>query len=453
MIGLALILSGFAPAPGGLSEPAWFALAVAAAMAALWVTEALPLAATALIPLAAFPLAGVAPIADLAGAYAHPLIFLFLGGFLIGRALERHGAPQRIGAAILAAARGRPGAAVAGLMAASAFFSLWISNTATAMIMAPVAAALGAGRAEGDGTAPAALLGVAFAATIGGMGSLIGTPPNALFAAWAERALGVEVGFAEWAMIGLPAAAALLPVAYLVLTRVAFTLGPPTAAGERRDAPPLGGPAKRVLAVAGLAAFAWAFRPILTAWPPLASLTDAGIAVLAALALFAAPDGRGARLLDWEAAKSIRWDVLILFGGGIALADALDRTGAAAWLAGARAVGDGAPTFAAILVFAAAIVLVGELASNTAMAAIFLPVAGATAAALGADPLTFVAPVALAASIGFMLPVATPPNAIVFAYPAVTRADMLRAGAPLDAIGIVVAAGIGALLAPLALGG
>jgi sodium-dependent dicarboxylate transporter 2/3/5 len=211
---------------------------------------------------------------------------------------------------------------------------------------------------------------------------------------------------------------------------------------------------RRVAAVSGLTALAWVSRPALAGLFPDLALSDAGIAVAGAMALFVLPsgDGKNSRLLDWETAAGLRWDVLILFGGGLALAAAIDDTGLAAWI-GARAEAlAGFPVIAILAILAAIIVYLGELASNTAMAAIFLPVAGAMALAMGADPLAFALPVAMAASIGFMLPVATPPNAIVFSNPAVTRADMIRAGAWLDIIGIAVALAAGSLLGPLVFG-
>jgi sodium-dependent dicarboxylate transporter 2/3/5 len=441
------------PPPEGLDPLAWRAAGLGLMMALWWVAEVIPLAATALVPLAVFPLAGLAPLDEVARSYAHPLVILFLGGFLLARAVERWGLHLALAHRILALTGGGPARTVGGLMLATAFLSLWISNTASTMIMAPIGAAAARAATGDDRVAAATLLGIAYAATIGGMGSLIGTPPNALFAAYMQEAHGIVLGFVEWAMVGLPVVAILLPLTWLLLTRVVFPLpsgaleaGPPEAARA-------GTAARRVAVVAGLTALAWVLRPLLERLAPGTGITDAGIAMAGALALFLLPSGERGRLLDWETAKGLRWDVLILFGGGLALARVIDRTGLADWLAGQAAALEGLAVPLLLLGFAAMIVLVGELASNTAMAAIFLPIAGATALGLGVDPLAFTLPVALAASVGFMLPVATPPNAIVFAYPAVTRARMLRAGAALDVIGTVVAVGVAWLLAPLVLGG
>jgi sodium-dependent dicarboxylate transporter 2/3/5 len=454
-IAVALIASlAFLGPFGGLSREAQSAAAVGLVMALLWMTEAVPLPVTALLPLALFPLLGVSSVADLGPAYANPVIFLFLGGFLIARAIEKWNLHRRLAFAILARTSGDPAVVVLAVMAVTAFLSLWISNTAATMVVAPIAASIAAMRDEGDGFAPALMLGVAFSATIGGIGSLIGTPPNALFAAYMAKTHGVIIGFAEWMAVGLPVVAVLLPVAWLVLTRFAFRLDAGHVATGFAHLGPMTPGERRVAIVSGLTALAWMVRPALAGLVPGLALSDAGIAIAGAILLFILPagDGRNSRLLDWETAAGLRWDVLILFGGGLALAAAIDDTGLAAWIGTRAEALQGFPVIAILVILAAIIVYLGELASNTAMAAIFLPVAGATALAMGVDPVTFALPVAMAASIGFMLPVATPPNAIVFANPAVTRADMIRAGAGLDVIGIAVALAAGTLLGPLVFG-
>jgi len=449
VIGLALFgLLLALPGPQGLAPQGWAALALALLMAFWWLTEAVPLAATALLPLVLAPVLGLAPLDAVAPAYAHPLILLFLGGFLLARAVETSALHARIAHALLARAGTEPARVLAALMGATAFLSLWISNTASAMVMAPIAAAVAV--PAGPRLAATLMLGVAFAATIGGMGSLIGTPPNAVFAAYAQNTLGIEIGFASWALVGVPVALVLLVVTWGWLARVFPSYAPGQSLPRPDFAPhPLRGGEARVAVIAAATALAWIARPWLAAALPGLPLTDAGIALAAALALFLTGDGRGGRLLSWGQAKSIRWDVLILFGGGLSLAQLIDTTGLAAWIGAASAQLSALPVALIVLAFAGVIVYLGELASNTAMAALFLPIAGASALALGVNPLTFMLPVALASSIGFMLPVATPPNAIVFAHPAVNRANMLRAGAPLDVIGIIVTVGLSALIGPL----
>jgi solute carrier family 13 (sodium-dependent dicarboxylate transporter), member 2/3/5 len=450
----AIALLSFAGPFAGLTREAQYAAGIGLIMAILWMTEVIPLAVTALLPVVLFPLFGVASIDDLGSSYGHPIIFLFLGGFLIARAIERWGLHRRLAFGILTRTRGDPASIVLTVMAVTAFLSLWISNTAATMVIAPIAASIAAMRSEDSGFAPALMLGTAYAATIGGMGSLIGTPPNALFAAYMAKTHGIVIGFAEWMIVGLPVVLVLLPVAWLVLTRFAFRL---KAGHMLVEFARLGAMSKgeiRVAIVAACTAAGWVMRPAIAGFYPSLALTDAGIAMAGAVVLFMLPagDGAGSRLLDWKAAADLRWDVLILFGGGLALASAIDDTGLAIWIGERAEVLQGFPVLWIVLVLAVIIVYLGELASNTAMAAIFLPVAGATALAMGANPVIFALPVAMAASIGFMLPVATPPNAIVFANPAVTRPHMIRAGAALDPLGIAVALIAGIVLGPLVFG-
>ncbi|SON53831.1 Na(+)/dicarboxylate symporter [Hartmannibacter diazotrophicus] len=439
------------PPQAGLSAPAQAAAGIGFMMAVFWVTELIPIAVTALIPLVLFPPSGIASIEDLASSYANPVIFLFLGGFLIARAIEQWGLHRRLAHSILARTRGDPSHIILSMMLVTAFLSLWISNTASAMVTAPIAASIAAMSEDKKGFAPALMLGVAYAATIGGVGSLIGTPPNAIFAGYMEEAHGVTIGFADWMLVGLPVVAVLLPLTWLFLTRVSFRIAAGEVSIDLESLGPMSAPELRVAVVAGLTALGWILRPAVSMLFPDLDFSDAGVAMTGALALFLIPAGslRGARLLEWKTASSLRWDVLILFGGGLSLASAIDSTGLASWIGESAQKLHGLPTVWVLLVFALIIVYLGELASNTAMAAIFMPIAGAAAVGMGNDPLVFALPVALAASMGFMLPIATPPNAIVFANPAVTRSAMLKAGAPLNLIGVAVALAAGMWLGPI----
>ncbi len=436
--------------PQDMPPRAWPAAGLAAVMALWWLTGVVPLAATALLPLAVAPLLGLMPLGDVAAFYSHPIVILFLGGFLLARAIEKPGLHRRLAYTLLGYAHQSQGGILAAVMAVTAFLSLWISNTAAAMVIAPIAAAIAGAQRQNPGFGTALMLGVAFAATIGGMGSLIGTPPNAIFAAYVSTTYGIEIGFARWAMVGLPVSAILLVAAWAILAHVTPGLGTggfrSTGTGEQTAMTPA---ERRVAAVAGLTALAWVFRPLADWAMPGLALTDAGIAMIAAVLLFIIPADQNQRLLDWDSAATLRWDVLVLFGGGLALAGIVDQSGLAAWIGAQTGWMNDLPTLVLIFIIAALIVYVGELASNTAMAAIFLPIAGATAMSLDANPISFLLPVALAASVGFMLPVATPPNAIVFSSAHVTRADMLRAGAPLDLVGILVAVAVGVLLGPV----
>ncbi len=408
------------------------------------------------------PLLGVSPIEAVAVSYAHPLIFLFLGGFLIAKGLERWGLHRRIAIGLVRVGPRGPAGLVGSLMAATAFLSMWISNTATAMVMLPIAQSIiqsmrqeGVTAGELSGFAAALTLGIAFSATIGGMATLIGTPPNALLAGYLQSSHGIEIGFGTWMLLGLPVVLVLLPVTWLLLTRVFFPVGEVSGdvatsmishAPEPAERLPFG--ARMTAVIVALAALTLVLRPVIDSFVPALSLNDAGIAMAAALLLFVVPARDGTKLLTWDHAKTIRWDVLILFGGGLALAAAIDGSGLSQVLGGMFASLQVLPLALVILVAMAVIVLIGELASNTAMAAIFLPVAGAAAIGLGGSPLQLVLPIGLAASLGFMLPVATPPNAIAYGSGEITSEQMLKAGSVLDAISILVVYAIAMAIGP-----
>lgn len=446
------------PAPTGLDPQGWSVAAVCLFMALWWMTEAVPLAATALLPIVLFPALGIATVDKTATSFAHPLIFLFLGGFLMAKAMVKQHLSQRIALGLLKTGSSSLAGIIASIMVATALLSMWVSNTATTMMMLPIGQSICAAvyvqateseKPEIAKFSTALMLAIAYSATIGGMGTLIGTPPNALFAGFMARTYGIEIEFWRWMMIGVPAVLILLPVAWLLITKVFFrfsvsrdllkggfleteteTLGPFTRAELR------------VSVIIGLAAFLWIFRDVMSGLFPHIRLSDAGIAISAALMLFILPSSRAShdRLLSWEDAKTIRWDVLLLFGGGLALAEAINTSGLAAWIGGAASILTFLPIFLFLVGIFFVIVLLGELASNTAVAAIFLPVVGASAAGLGFDPALLAMSVALAATIGFMLPVATPPNAIVYGSGAIKVHDMIRVGAILDVVAIVAVA-------------
>ena len=445
---------GLLPPPAGLAPVGWATAGIALLMAVWWATEAVPVAATALLPLVLFPLRGVADIGATAAPYANPLIYLFLGGFLIALGMQRWDLHRRIALTIVAAVGDRPHALVAGFMAATAILSMWVSNTATTMMMLPIAISVvvvvtGRGEDELDGEernfAVALMLGIAYAASIGGLGTLIGTPPNALLAAFLSGTYGVEIGFARWMLLGLPLVAVLLPLCWLALVGVAYRfrlhrrLGGGTVVGEALAAMgPISPPEKRVAAVFALVAALWILRPLLAERLGIAGLSDAGIAVFGALLLFVLPADWRRRefLLNWTWARRLPFEVLVLFGGGLSLAAAVDRTGLAAWI-GQGLAGLGAwPTVALIAAVVLLIIFLTELTSNTATTAAMLPVVASLAVGLGAPPLALAAPAALAASCAFMLPVATPPNAIVFGSGHVTIPQMVRAGLIMNLIGV-----------------
>lgn len=448
------------PPPTGLAPAGWRTAAVGAAMAVWWMTEAVPLPATALVPLVAFPLLGVAGIDDAAAPYANPVIFLFLGGFVIAAALEECGLHRRAALAIVRISGTSPRALVGGFMIATAAISMWVSNTATAAMMLPMALAIIAWQDERGGAggfSAALLLGIAYAASIGGVGTLIGTPPNALLAGFMAESYGVQLGFLEWMTFGVPLVVLGLPIAWLVLTRVVFHV-PGGGLARSTDDQVLGakmgtmtGVEWLVGTVTALTAAAWLVRPLLERRVP--GISDAGIAVAGALALLVIPVDRSwRRPISWARVERLPWGTLILFGGGLALADAIQSSGLAAWLGESMRSLDRWPVPLIVVAIAASVILLSELASNTSMAAVFLPVVGSLAVSLGAPPLVFALAAAVGASTAFMLPVGTPPNAIVYGTGRITMPQMVRAGLLLDIAFIALVAAAVLWLAPLVFG-
>jgi sodium-dependent dicarboxylate transporter 2/3/5 len=450
-----------APTPAGLSDGAWHTSAVATLMAVWWLTEALPIPATALLPIVLFPVLGVGSVGEAAAPYANPIIFLFLGGFLIAMAMERSELHRRIALEILSRAGSRPAPLIGGFMGATALLSMWVSNSAVALMMLPIG--LSVIRfvdrdAEGRSRFGLALmLAIAYGASIGGLGTLVGTPPNAFLAGFLGEAYGIELGFGEWMRLGIPLVAVALPLVFLVLTRVSVRVGSGEIEGVagliRRELESLGpstAAQRRVAIVFALAAVLWIGRPFFASWVP--GLSDAGIAVGCGVLLFLLPSGDGDRLLDWETAERLPWGVLVLFGGGLSLASAIDRTELNVWLGGLAAGLADWPPIVFLALVTAVVVLLTELTSNTATAAAFLPVLGAAAVEIGWDPRLLTVPAALAASCAFMLPIATPPNAIAYGSGKVTIPEMARAGLWINLLmtGLIVMATV--LLMPWALG-
>jgi len=452
-----------ASAPPGLEPPAWRLVGVTAWMVIWWIGQAAPLPVTALLPIPLMPALGIAPVATITGQYGNPLIFLFLGGFLVAAAMQRHGLHRRIALAIVAAMGTAPQRILLGFMLATAALSMWISNTASTVMMfavaLPVIELVGA-RADNDETARrfgvALMLSVAYSASIGGVGTLIGTPGNALLASVLSASYGIELGFGQWMLVGLPISAVILAACYLLLTRVLFHFGDLGAAGaetviagERRALGPMRVPERRVAAVFALAALGWMLRGVLDL-----PLTDAGIAIAAAIAIFVLPagDGSGARLLDWAHTGTVPWGILLLLGGGLALAAGFDHTGLAGWIGGGFAGLAEVPLWLLVLAVAGVTLMITEVTSNTAVTATFLPILGAVAMGMGLPVEWLMVPVALASSMAFMMPVATPPNAIVFGYEGLRMGDMIRAGLWLNLIATLLITGAMWLVARPVLG-
>ena len=424
--------------------------AVAVLMAALWIGEAIPIPATALLPVALFPLLGVMPIESTTANYAHHLVFLFLGGFWIAAAVERCGLHRRIALLVLRLMGSRADRIVFGFMAATAFLSMWLSNTATTMMMLPIAIAVAA-RLGTETQTPfgrSLMLGIAYAASIGGVATLIGTPPNAVLAGVVEKTQGITIGFWQWMQFGIPLSLLMLLICWWYLTRVAADLtglegarGTQMIAGELSALGRMSRSEQRVLMVFSTVAFLWIFRGLIPI-PELSSMTDSGIAIAGALALFVIPNGekRQQTLLDWRSAAGIPWDVLILFGGGFALAQGFQESGLTAWIGSQLGFLHLVHWFILVLTAAMVTIFLTELTSNTATASMLLPIVAGLAAASGQDALLPMVATALAASFAFMLPVATPPNAIVFASRQVTIAEMARAGIWMNLIGLLLIA-------------
>ncbi len=465
---LGLMLAG----PAALGPDQREVLGVGAWMLVWWIGEPVPLAATSLLPIILLPLFGVVSLRDITAPYANEMIFLFLAGFLLAAALEYWGAHLRLALRIVSAAGTSGRRVVLALMMATAFISMWISNTATAAMMYPIAMALGQLFGEGtqaDRLRTSLFLGLAYAASIGGMGTLIGTPPNLIFAAAAKELLGTPIDFARYLIIGVPCVLLLLPICWALLCYVLFPsnarLGEAAShavAARRARLGPLRGGERATIIVFGLTALAWILRepktfgsvtiPGLTALAP--GLSDAGIGLTGALALFLIPahdeNGVRRRLLSWHEAKSIPWDVLLLFGGGLALAAAVELTGLTRWFGQQGAALQGTSPVLILLTVAAGTVLLSEFASNTAVAAMAMPVAAGLASGAELPAIRVMAVAALAASAGFALPIATPPNAIAYGSGRITSRQMLRAGLLLDLIAVLVVVAVVSLLGPLA---
>lgn len=418
------------------------AAAVAACMIGWWLGEAVPLVAASLLPLAVLPPAGAAKLSEAAAPYAHPVIFLFMGGFMVAAAVERWGLHRRIALWTVLRIGASQERVVAGFMLVTAAISLGVSNSAAAMMMFSIAGSVTALSPERRfGTCLA--LGIAYAATIGGLGTVIGTPPNALLAAFVAERYGRTISFLEWLSFGLPMALVLLPAAWLLLVKVLFPLGKGAIPGGRgaleaqyRALGPMRAVERRVLAVLAAVAAAWVLRPLLEPLCP-GGLDDASIAVLGALSLFLLPSGTGERLLDWKTAERIPWDVLLLFGGGLSLAAALERNGLTDRLAGLFA-GLGAGRALPALAATALAVYLSEFASNTALVAACLPVFAAAAEGAGLPPGLLLLPLTFGASCAFMLPMGTPPNAIAFASGKVSAREMMKAGFWLDLLSVLL---------------
>jgi len=450
------------PAPAGLSQDAWYVAAMALLMAIWWVTEALPIPATALVPIVLLPLMEVSSVREATTPFANPLIYLFMGGFIIAIAMEKSDLHKRVALNVVRLVGTSPMNIVAGFMMAAAFLSMWVSNTATALMMLPIAlSVIHLVEDKQDlkeqnlqfNFSLCLVLCIAYGCNIGGMGTLIGTPPNALMAGFMLENYGIEISFAQWMLVGVPLVIVSLPIVYLLLTRVLFPIklkeipgGKELIHRQLKDIGKMSIRERIVAIVFTMTAILWITQQQLVQLLP--ELSDTVIAIFGALLLFIIPVDfkKGDFVLGWDDAKRLPWDILVLFGGGLSLAAAISSTGLATWMGESLRALDTWPVIALVLLSLTIIIFLTEVTSNTATAAAFMPILASVAIALNMDPLVLVIPAALGASCAFMLPVATPPNAIVYGSGFITMPQMAKAGFWLNILMIFVITGMMYLL-------
>ena len=454
---LAFALTLLLAPPAGMSAGAWAVAGLTVWMAAWWMTEAVPLTVTALLPFIVLPLARVSSAEATAATYYSPILFLLLGGAFIALAIERTGLHRRLSLAILRAvgANGGPGRLLLAFMIAAALLSMFISNTSTALIMMPMALAVlegggsvpdAEGRVPQDGIAGALPMGVAFAASIGGLGTIVGSPTNAIAVGLLDKIVGVRITFLEWSLYGVPMVLLGVPLAAWIIARVQSVAAHPFDIAAARSAidahASWTAPELRLVPIFVLAFLAWVTQPLVAPLLPPGSWTDGTIAVIAALALFLLPDGTGRPLLVWQEAERAPWSVIFMFGGGLALAAGMQSSGLADWTGQALLPLASWPLIAVALAVVALVIVVTEFASNVATATGIVPVVGALVVALAADPILLALPAALASSWGFMLPAGTGPNAIAWATGRIRIGRMVAAGALLDVAGALLIVGV-----------
>ncbi len=454
------------PTPDGLSPEAHKTAALFLLMGVWWATEAVPVAVTALVPLALFPMLGIVDIQSAANPYANKTIYLFFGGFLIATAIQKWDLHKRIALFVLEYAGSNGASLILGFMLTAALISMWVMNTATTIMLLPIGLAVitvvketvkGLSDKEAESFQLALLLGIAYGATIGGMSTLIGTGPNGMLAAFMADNYDLDISFVDWMKVGVPLSAIMLPCSWLILTRVIFKVNFETSretkdllSEMKQELGKFNGAELKVFVVFVLTAIAWMLRTVLDDIQGLGGLSDAGIAMISALFLFLLPSGdkekRGA-LLEWkDAQENVPWGLLVLFGGGLSLANAVQATGLAVWMG--NLIPQGISIVLIVILVVTMIIFLTELTSNMATTATFLPVVAAIAIQSDFNPLLVTAAVALAASCAFMLPVATPPNAIVFGSGLIRVPQMAKAGVLINVLGIIVVSFVAVVSVP-----
>ncbi|WP_175074229.1 DASS family sodium-coupled anion symporter [Terribacillus sp. AE2B 122] len=463
--------------PEGLSYEGRMVLATTLWVATWWITEAIPIPATSLLPLILLPITQGLDGDTAASSYGDPIVFLFLGGFLIAMAMEKWNLHKRIALNIISVVGTSTSRIVLGFMIATGFLSMWVSNTAAVMMMLPIGTAIIYQASQAAKSSKqnirednkkfekSLVFAIGYAGTIGGLGTLIGTPPNIILAAMASSLFGVEISFGGWMLIAVPIVIILLFSTWIYLTRVVFRIkmkelpgGKDLILKEKRDLGKMSFEEKAVLAVFTFAAFMWVSRTFL--WQEdalleiiaIPGISDTTIAVLAGVILFLIPsmNKKGQRILDWDVSKELPWGVLLLFGGGLAIAAGFTSSGLSQWMGDQLTVLEGLNIFVIIIISTTLVLFLTEITSNTATATMILPVMASLALALDVHPYAIMVPAAMAANCAFMLPVGTPPNAIIFASGKITIAEMVRTGFVLNIFTLIlVILGVFALVGPL----
>ena len=463
LIVFALML--FMPAPDGLTENAWKVAAIVSLMAIWWATEAIPVPVTALLPLALFPLFQITSFKSAALPYANRNVYLLLGGCMLAIAIERSGLHKRMALKMILAAGSSGMKLIGGFMLVAALISMFVMNTSTTLMLLPIGLAVcsvvattipGLNDQDKKFFDTALMLGIAYAATIGGMSTLVGTAPNIVFSAFMLETYGVEISMIDWMTLGVPLAAVMLFSAWIILTKYVFPISFITSNDTKEhlhrmldDLGPLSKDELKISVIFGLTALAWIFRKGLDNFELLSGLTDAGIAIISAILLFMIPSSNNKDdLLNWDSSNKLPWGLLILFGGGLSIAAQINSTGLGVWIGEGLSILGTVPPIMLIFLVAALIIFLTEITSNVATTSTFLPVFGAVAIGLGILPVSLTVPVCLAASCAFMLPVATPPNAIVYGSGKFTIATMMKAGFVLNIIGIFVVTLFAYFIAP-----
>ncbi|WP_108244486.1 SLC13 family permease [Muricauda brasiliensis] len=446
-----LILQTFDP-PSGMPQSAFSMLGITLWMAIWWVTEAIPIGVTALLPIILFPLTGAVDLSSTTASYGHKYIFLYMGGFMLAIAIEKWNLHKRIALHVIRIIGTNVSKIILGFMVATAFLSMWISNTATSVMMLPIAMSIVTQLKDNPATredenlifGKALMLGIAYSASIGGVATLIGTPPNLVFAGYVEEVYGIEITFWQWAKWGLPIAIPLLVIAWIYLTKFAFTFKQKEFPGGREEINTLIkqlGPMKKeekmVLGIFVLTAFAWITRSFVLQ-PLLPAIDDTIIAMCAGILLFTIKsDNKKEPLINWEDAVKLPWGIILLFGGGMALASGFETTGLAEWLGSQMSLLQGLALIVLVVVIVASVNFITEVTSNLATTAMLLPILAPIAIGLDINPYILMVATTVAASCAFMLPVATPPNAVVFGSGYLKISDMAKSGIWMNIVSIV----------------